>query len=149
MKALLLLTLFVSTKAYQLIIRLRSTNKPNGICSTVRNPEQVAVSSLQENVLRTIESLRQESLDYADMFGLSVAEAGCYAVFAAIRNAPVPLGLKGNPFVLRHEEIVQAFGHDTTWPGFFTMKDLKKAVEDDFLDAARGTTDNRKAWQVS
>jgi hypothetical protein len=32
--------------------------------------------------------------------------------------------------------------------GFFTMQHLEKALEDDFLDAARGSTDNRKGWKV-
>jgi hypothetical protein len=34
------------------------------------------------------------------------------------------------------------------WDNFFTMRDLEKAVTDDFLDAARGSTDNRKGWKV-
>ncbi len=33
--------------------------------------------------------------------------------------------------------------------GFFTFDDLVKALEDDFLDADRGSTDNRKGWKVS
>ena len=52
------------------------------------------------------------------------------------------------PFVLRHNEIQQALGQETQWPGFFRVTDLEKALDDDFLDAARGSTDNRKGWQV-
>ena len=38
---------------------------------------------------------------------------------------------------------------DSGWHGYFTMEDLETAVEEDFLDAARGSTDNRKGWQIT
>jgi hypothetical protein len=94
-----------------------------------------------------MESSRDKALEFADMFALTPAEAAFYSLFAAIREA-VPLGLKGQPFVLRHAEIEKAMHQESQWPGFFTMKDLEKALSDDFLDAARGSTDNRKGWQV-
>ena len=80
--------------------------------------------------------------EYADMFGLGATEAGLYALIQAIRQSQV-LGLKGVPFVMRKTDLPQ-----TSLEGFFTMKDLEKALEDDFLDAARGSTDNRKGWKV-
>jgi hypothetical protein len=104
-------------------------------------------SSMNEAVLRTMESVRDEANEYAEMFGLTTADAAFYALFAAIIKE-APLGPKGEPFVLRHDQVVKALHQDSAWPGFFTMKDLEKAVNDDFLDAARGTTDNRKGWKV-
>jgi len=103
---------------------------------------------MDEVVLRAMESLKNEANEHAEMFGLTPADAAVYALFAAIKQAPVPLGLKGLPFVLRHNEIQKALGQETQWPGFFSMVDLEKALDDDFLDAARGSTDNRKGWQV-
>lgn len=104
-------------------------------------------SSLKEAVLKTMESVRDEANEYADMFGLTTADAAFYALFASIIKE-APLGPKGEPFVLRHDEVVKALHQESAWPGFFTIKDLEKAVNDDFLDAALGTTDNRKGWKV-
>ncbi len=78
--------------------------------------------------------------DYAEQFGLSGAEATLYGLVQALRNSP--MGLTGRPFVLRKEEIPHSL------EGFFTMEHLEKALEEDFLDAARGSTDNRKGWKV-
>jgi hypothetical protein len=99
-------------------------------------------------VLKTLASLKDEANEYADAFGLDEQEAAFYALFASLRKAPVPLGLKGQPFVLRHADVCGALDQNTGFPGFFTMSDLERAVQDDFLDAARGSTDNRKGWQV-
>ena len=117
--------------------------------ATVAPPQEETASAIGDLVLKTMCSLREESNDYAETFGLSQAEAAFYAFFAAIRHASVPLGLKGEPFVLRHDQVVQAMQQETFWPGFFTMDDLSKALSEDFLDAARGSTDNRKGWKIS
>ena len=121
-------------------------------------------------------SLRNEALDYAARFDLSsMYEATVYALFQALRLEQVPLGLQGQPILWRRDEIEKAMrrrsmsplaaGDDTTtaeedttlsssspWRSagghFFTMQDLEQAVTDDFLDAARGSTDNRKGWKV-
>jgi hypothetical protein len=122
---------------------------PMACLASVVSPQQETTSTLGELVLKTMESLRVESKDYAETFGLSAAEAAFYGIFAALRKAHVPLGLKGQPFVLRHDQIVRAMQQETLWPGFFTMHDLEKALNDDFLDAARGSTDNRKAWTIT
>jgi hypothetical protein len=108
---------------------------------------------------------KDQATSYADQFDLTTAEAALYALLMAMRRCNVPLGLHGTPFVLRHEDTTRAFlfggdGDDqssspsssttmtTGWPGFFTMDHLQTAVVEDFLDAARGSTDNRKGWQV-
>jgi hypothetical protein len=109
---------------------------------------------------------KDQATSYADQFDLTTAEAALYALLLAMRRCNVPLGLHGTPFVLRHAATTRAFlfggdGDDqssspssstttttTGWPGFFTMDHLQTAVVEDFLDAARGSTDNRKGWQV-
>ena len=52
----------------------------------------------------------------------------------------IPIGLRGKPFVLRGDQVEKAIG--ASFGGFFTFNDLEKAMNDDFLDAGRGTTDN-------
>lgn len=111
--------------------------------------QEGASLSSEQVMLEEMKKLRSESDGYARMFGLSSAEAAFYAFFASLRTASVPLGLKGKPFVLRKAEIENIFGLETSWAGFFTVQDVKKACEDDFLDAARGSTDNRKGWKIT
>jgi hypothetical protein len=131
----------------------------------------------KDKVLTKMSSLRNEALDYAARYDLSsMYEATVYALFQALRLENVPLGLQGQPILWRRDEIEKAMRKrsismsplavdttiaeeetDTTlssspWSGagghFFTMRDLEQAVTDDFLDAARGSTDNRKGWKV-
>jgi Cupin superfamily protein len=120
--------------------------------STAASPPASTAPSqeLEDKVLQAVSALRVESLEYAEMFGLNhPSDAAVYALFKTIRTVPVPLNLKGAPFVLRNEQINSAFQCETGWRGLFTMKDLEKAVTDDFLDAARGSTDNRKGWKIT
>lgn len=108
-------------------------------------------SDHKEKILENMALVVDEANQYADDFGLTHTEAAIYAVFAALRKAETPLGLKGEPFVLRRDEIMDALKLGADKPpfdDFFTMEHFSKAVEDDFLDAARGSTDNRKGWQV-
>lgn len=123
-------------------------------------------------------SLRDEAYQFSEQYqgGNSAAAAGdlaaFYALFTAIRTLPVPLGFTPNaiPFVLRHTDLLRAWQEDdatdhhgndafknrdndatrnTQWPGFFTLEHVQQAVEEDFLDALRGSTDNRKGWKVN
>eukprot|EP00594_Rhizosolenia_setigera_P018833 CAMPEP_0178964738 /NCGR_PEP_ID=MMETSP0789-20121207/15856_1 /TAXON_ID=3005 /ORGANISM="Rhizosolenia setigera, Strain CCMP 1694" /LENGTH=539 /DNA_ID=CAMNT_0020649571 /DNA_START=462 /DNA_END=2081 /DNA_ORIENTATION=+ len=60
------------------------------------------------------------------------------------------MGLKGKPFYLKQKEVIDAMGGDVApFSGYFTLDHLEQAVHDDFLDATRGSTDNRKGWQVA
>jgi len=107
--------------------------------------------ALEEQLLDSISSSSQEAKEWSDMFGLTDSEAAFYALFKGIRNS-VPLGLKGHPFVLHQADIVKALDYPEgtdVFKGWFTKSDLEKAVNDDFLDADRGSTDNRKGWQVA
>jgi len=89
------------------------------------------------------------SKEYAETYGLGDTDAGLYAFFDAICQSGMALALKGQPFVLRKEEIAEALAGQNTFEGFFTMQDMEKALEDDFLDASRGSTDNRKGWKIT
>ena len=57
------------------------------------------------------------------------------------------------PRNLKSSDVLKGMGIEDNpkdgFSGFFTFEDLKKALEDDFLDADRGSTDNRKGWNVS
>jgi hypothetical protein len=102
-----------------------------------------------QTVLQHLETWPALANDYAESFGLGPAEAAFYGLFGALRQSQIPLGLHGQPFVLSHDDIQAAWPQPTHWPGFFTLQDLERAVSEDFLDAARGSTDNRKGWKVS
>lgn len=104
--------------------------------------------NVKDTVLQTLRSLQITANEYAETFGLGPGDAAFYGLFLSLRKSNIPLGLKGSPFRLEHAEIETALNQPTTWPGFFSMADLEKAVSDDFLDAARGSTDNRKGWKV-
>ena len=101
----------------------------------------------------------------------TATSAGMFALLDAIKQtlgSDGVLGLSGYPLVLRKAEIERAMnmnlasdGESTTpssstsstkttlFEKSFTMRDLEKALEDDFLDASRGSTDNRKGWAIS
>ena len=81
--------------------------------------------------------------------------AAFHALFSGIRSSAA-LGLKGSPFYLKSLDICHALNgvvdinDETAAPfcDYFTFDDLAKALEDDFLDANRGSTDNRQGWKV-
>ena len=128
----------------------------------------IAETGASESSLSHLDTVMLEQLkigasaakEYAEMFGLSYSDAGFYAMFDAIRQSGIALGVKGQPFVLRNEDICKSLEEtrkgmegteediESPFAGFFTIDDLAKATEDDFLDAARGSTDNRKGWKV-
>lgn len=101
-------------------------------------------------ILHQMQSLKSHAIQYADQFGLDPSTEGAFfALCSAIRVEDCVRHQK--PFVLRHEEVQNLAwgGESVNWPGFFGMNHLEKALEDDFLDAARGSTDNRKGWKIT
>lgn len=149
---------FSVTTPFSLVQKgLRYSNN-NDRCLSCRRSATVVPQDLSnvkndqsDLMLDKIAASAQESKEYAEMFGFSQTEAAIHAVFSAIRKAEIPLGLKGEPFVLRRDAVIQALQMDSANPPFdhfFTMQDFAKAVEEDFLDAARGSTDNRQGWKV-
>jgi hypothetical protein len=117
--------------------------------SSSTNVPTTATTTAASTVLQQLETWPAMAKEYAESFGLGPAEAAFYGLFCSLRHGQIPLGLPGQPFVLSHADIEVAWQQPTQWPGFFTLQDLEKAVSDDFLDAARGSTDNRKGWKVS
>jgi hypothetical protein len=115
--------------------------------ATVDKPS-TAESMAKSIVLEKMSAGVSASKEYAETYGLGETDAGLYAFFDAILQSGMALALKGQPFVLRKQEIAEALAGQNVFEGFFTMKDMEKALEDDFLDAARGSTDNRKGWKV-
>ena len=113
----------------------------------VEAPECAFVKSA---VLDAWNAVSASANEYASMFGFAKSEAGFYGLVQAMRTAQIAMGLRGVPFVLRRNEIeaIVLGANETLFKGFFTMNDLKTALEEDFLDAARGSTDNRKGWKV-
>jgi hypothetical protein len=111
---------------------------------------------LAERVLRSILALRVEAEEYAATFGLLKSDAAFYALFKAIRTERVPLNLRGEPFMIRSCDLAGTMetgpvevATTAPWIACFTIRDLEQALRDDFLDAARGSTDNRKAWTIT
>lgn len=96
----------------------------------------------------------------------SSPEGAFYALFSAIRkmdsttssdddgsssSSDKLLGLSGTPFYIPAALLAKAEGEEETnqFTNFFHYPHLSTALEEDFLDAQRGSTDNRKGWQVS
>lgn len=74
---------------------------------------------------------------------------GLYSLIRAIKESQTPLGLgNGVPFVLRHDELPTSTTSTSSFSNLFTLQDLEEAVAQDFLDAARGSTNHRKGWKV-
>ena len=116
------------------------------------NNDATLSTEIEENsqaILNRMKTLKNEAVEYAEQFGLEPSTEGAFfALFSAIVQEDFIRQQK--PFVLRHSDIQEMAwgGDDIHWPGFFGMNHLEKALEDDFLDAARGSTDNRKGWKV-
>ena len=139
--------------------------------TSFKRPDVVSVrsESLAEVLLGRIkDQSAQLGREHAEMFGLDESDdenqkvetsAGMFALLDAIKNTIATdggLGMSGYPLVLRKAEIERAMAADgesssttTIFEKSFTMKDLEQALEDDFLDASRGSTDNRKGWAIS
>ena len=102
-------------------------------------------------ILSAVKASVPESKRWASDFGLE-RESGMafHALFTGIRSA-ASMGVNGKPFFLKKNEIQSALedtNESNPFSGFFTFDDMADAVEDDFLDAIRGSTDNRKGWSV-
>ena len=161
-QALVLISLCCHAEAFVPPVAKQKEHKWDSLSATVAAPgEQSSPSSpgspsdgdsnslLTSVILQQLELVATASQDYVEMFDLSESEVGFYGIFDAIRRSGIALGLKGQPFVARNQDITKALNLSSNpFDKFFTMTDLSKALEDDFLDAARGSTDNRKGWKV-
>ena len=107
---------------------------------------------LDSTILERIESATPSATQWGESFDLSPSEVAFYALFAGIKSCAA-LGLKGRPFYLKQADVVSAMKADddssSPFAGFFTFDDLTTAVEEDFLDANRGSTNNAQGWKVT
>ena len=118
--------------------------------------EETTSSDLDNDILSRITDATTESKNWAESFDLtSESGAAFHALFSGIRSS-ANLGLRGKPFHLKSNDVLKAMGeleggnvNVNAFDGFFTFDDLAHALEADFLDADRGSTDNRKGWKVS
>jgi hypothetical protein len=111
---------------------------------------------IHANLLQLIEQERTRVYEYTstlDDYG--PVEVAAYSLFDALRYFHLSdtytqslFGMKGHPFVLRRQELESILPSVANWSNYFTMDDLQQAVQDDFLDAVRGSTDQRKGWKV-
>mmetsp|Transcript_5107 Transcript_5107/g.11610 ORF Transcript_5107/g.11610 Transcript_5107/m.11610 type:complete len:248 (+) Transcript_5107:172-915(+) len=129
---------------------------------------------LVEQFLSQYEASLEEGQQWANEFGFAEkeeqsAEGSFYSIFRAIRGMDSKigvgledcdklLGLKGTPFYIPVALLAKAESASISdssnsgtnmFSNFFHFPHLATALEEDFLDAQRGSTDNRKGWQVS
>jgi len=115
----------------------------------------IAENDIEDSFLKRFEESIPYSQEWARDFGLE-NESGVafHALFSAVRSSNA-LGLRGRPFHVKNKQISDVMDETTidgcknSFDGFFSFEDLATAVQDDFLDASRGTTDNRKGWKVA
>ena len=151
-----------SSRRYATIADETTDSSSSSSSSEAGSSSSSSSSMLETIMLEQLKNVAINAKEYADMFGLSYSDAGFYAIFDSIRQSGISLGLKGQPFVLRNVDICNSLQEirmeeskseseneqSSPFANFFTIDDLAKATEDDFLDAARGSTDNRKGWKV-
>jgi hypothetical protein len=132
------------------------------------NPSDNGATSPSKQLVDQFLSQYGTSLDegrqWADEFGFTEGEGAFYAIFRAIRRIDSSrgvesagaqlLGLSGTPFYVPASQLAEAecaSGEETNKLSDFCFhfSHLATALEDDFLDATVGSTDNRKGWQVS
>ena len=109
-----------------------------------------------------------EGQQWAHEFGFNEGEGSFYAIFRAIRSMDSNstakseeggiklLGLDGTPFYVSASQLARVENNASGNEGTTRLSDFKfhcshlaTALEEDFLDATVGSTDNRKGWQVS
>jgi hypothetical protein len=137
-----------------------STSASTSDTPLAKRPDVVTPQS-EALAQKILDQIQRESSklgrQHAEQFGLdeenenSMTSAGLFALLDSIKKT-LALGLKGYPVVLRKTDLQKALldtDDSLLFQDFFTMKNLEQALEDDFLDAARGSTDNRKGWQIT
>ena len=112
-----------------------------------------AVTVDPDKVIRAISSSgMKEAKKWSEMFGFEgCTEESFFALFRGIRDLQSSegnlLGMAGTPFYLDAKTVLDET--NLSFENFFTFNDLAVALKEDFLDADRGSTDNKKGWKVS
>lgn len=116
--------------------------------------------SIAQQFIHHYKQSLEEGNKWANEFGFAAEggeapEGAFYAIFRAIRRVDAMtnelLGLNGTPFYVPGDILAKAEAKDkNSFCDFFHFfPHLAKGLEEDFLDAQRGSTDNRKGWQVA
>jgi len=130
-------------------------------------PVSPSMSLLEQFITEYQQSL-EEGSKWATEFGFAeegedAPESAFYAIFRAIRQVDAKtnnadgsssgeklMGLSGVPMYVPNYILARAEQkHQNAFCDFFHFPHLAKALEEDFLDAQRGSTNNRKGWQVA
>lgn len=137
------------------------------LCSTVDEETTSSTSpnldasspSLQivDDFIKNYKGAVKEGHEWAKEFGFAgddneVAEGAFYALFRAIRELDAgTFGLSGTPFYVPSEVLATAESRDKgALTGYYHFNpELSAALEEDFLDAQVGSTDNRRGWTVN
>jgi hypothetical protein len=139
-----------------------------GGVSTQAEPASPSMSLVEQFITQYQQSL-EEGNKWANEFGFveegedDAPEGAFYAIFRAIRHVDAKtnnasghsdgeklLGLSGTPFYVPGYVLAKAESkHKNAFCDFFHFPHLAKALEEDFLDAQRGSTNNKKGWQVA
>lgn len=146
-------------------IKLYSTVE--GDISTQSEPASPSMALVEHFITEYQQSL-VDGKKWATEFGFAeegeeAPESAFYAIFRAIRQVDAKtnnangssdgeklLGLSGTPFYIPGYILAKAESkHQNAFCDFFHKMHLEKALEEDFLDAQRGSTNNRKGWQVA
>lgn len=115
-------------------------------------------SQIVDDFIQNYKSAMKEGHEWSKEFGFAsddneeVAEGAFYALFRAIRELDSgTFGLSGTPFYVPSEILAKAESRDKgALTGYFHFTpELSTALEEDFLDAQVGSTDNRKGWTVN
>ena len=115
-------------------------------------------SSIVDDFIENYKGAINEGHEWSKEFGFAgdgdeeVAEGAFYALFKAIRELDAgTFGLSGTPFYVPSDAFAKAESRDKgALTGYFHFTpELSAALEEDFLDAQVGSTDNRKGWTVN
>jgi hypothetical protein len=120
------------------------------------NHHEEKLKHIHSTIMKLMEQERPKVNEYTstlDYYG--PVEVATYSLFQSLRSFHSSdtrilslFGINGHPFVLRNHELESIIPSATEWTNFFTTNDLQIAVQEDFLDAVRGSTDQRKGWKV-
>jgi len=142
----------------QILFSTADTARSDGIISPSPQLANQFLAKYQESL--------QEGHKWAKEFGFSDDDDGSqssspegsfFAIFRAIQKMDSAvesgeklLGLNGTPFYVPAKLLAGEEGHEkNAFSNYFHFGNLALALEEDFLDAQRGSTDNRKGWQVA
>ncbi len=148
-----------SVRQFTVTTKSRLHSTINVVSDSVNDTSRPFAHVVEQFLSQYVNSL-QEGQEWAAEFGMSAQEAAFYAIFRAIRNMDSSentklLGLNGTPFFIPRSLLAKAEGGASSDDGtnrfssFFHFHHLAAALEEDFLDAQVGSTDNRRGWQVS